>query len=730
MNLKTFQSQIGFFHRKRNTETRTPTISLTRDTMYLQTFFILKGQKTVLTRLCSLLQNEIKDKDNPSDVDKLKIKVVRQVESCIKSTYSQLISNIESFTSGLSKLLPNLIEAKQSETTEKILKSILALNRVLRSFSVEQTIESEKVTEPIIRQAESVENSDYIICRICGEKIHIADIEHHTGLCITAFKSESKVNEIDQKLENLIKEFMEGPLSTAWPGEEGEAMHKILPQLSLLALSIRCKEITTDKSDAPMELTNIASIAKSMGSNDLCFLALEKSRTCSAFLSVAESLARSATGFIPPKQPLLTEFTFLKRISGGAYARVFLAKKTKTGDIYAVKVLKRRSIQRKNQVQRVLTERDILHDCISPYVVSFYYSITGQNNLYLFMEYIPGGDLYSLLDQVGALDEDSAKFYIKQIIGALRFLHEHGIIHRDLKPDNILITAEGNLKLTDFGLSYAGAVGRQISSDERIIGTPDYVSPEVILCQSHGPTTDYWSLGCIAYELITGIPPFHRDTESMTLEAVITGRYDPIDDCSPELTDFITKLLETDPEKRLGSKGIEELENHPWLANDSEEEEIEIPFVPSLKSTVDTSYFSCRYEFSEDDEKDILADMNAAEAASREAEAKEKKVPALRKRQRSGTISKKEKKDELHNFEVVGVDQLGIQNQEAARIARRRSRAISDSFAPQSPIDFRMAEINFPPISSSADNGLPLRISATDDFSVSTPRRQIGDKFK
>ncbi|EAX97672.1 AGC family protein kinase [Trichomonas vaginalis G3] len=696
--------------------------------MYLQTFFILKGQKTVLTRLCSLLQNEIKDHENPSDVDKLKMKVVKQVEACINSTYSQLISNIELFTSGLSKLLPNLIEAKQSETTEKILKSILALNRVLRSFSVEQTVESEKVTEPIIHKAESVENSDFIICRICGEKIHVADIESHTELCIAAFKSESKVNDIDARLDNLIKEFMEGPLSTTWPGEESDAMHKILPQLSLLALSRRCKEITTDKSDAPMELTQIASIAKSMQSNDLCFLALEKSRTCAAFLSVAESLAKSATGFIPPKQPSLTEFTFLKRISGGAYARVFLAKKTQTGDIYAVKVLKRRSIQRKNQVQRVLTERDILHDCISPYVVSFYYSITGVNNLYLFMEYLPGGDLYSLLEQVGALDESSARFYIKQIIEALQFLHEHGIIHRDLKPDNLLITADGMLKLTDFGLSYAGAVGRQISSDERIIGTPDYVSPEVILCQSHGPTTDYWSLGCIAYELISGIPPFHRDTESMTLEAVITGRYEPIEDCSPELNDFITRLLDPDPERRLGAKGIEELKNHPWITMESDEPE-EVPFVPSLSSPVDTNYFMSRYEFSEDDEKDIRSDMQAAQAAVEakdEESKKDKKVPALRKRNRSGTVSKK--KDELHNFEVVGIDQLGLQNQEAARLARRRSRAISDSFAPQSPMTIRLT--NIAPAASSLDVAGPLKISAADDFLVSTPRRTIGDRFK
>ena len=121
--------------------------------------------------------------------------------------------------------------------------------------------------------------------------------------------------------------------------------------------------------------------------------------------------------------------------------------------------------------------------------------------------------------------------------------------------------------------------------------------------------------------------------------------------------------------------------------------------------------------------------MQAAQAAVEakdEESKKDKKVPALRKRNRSGTVSKK--KDELHNFEVVGIDQLGLQNQEAARLARRRSRAISDSFAPQSPMTIRLT--NIAPAASSLDVAGPLKISAADDFSVSTPRRTIGDRFK
>ena len=239
------------------------------------------------------------------------------------------------------------------------------------------------------------------------------------------------------------------------------------------------------------------------------------------------------------------------------------------------------------------------------------------------MEYLPGGDLYSLLRELGSLDEKSAKIYTYQIVQALGYLHSNGIIHRDLKPDNILISAEGFLKLTDFGLSYIGIVDRQmgeiVPSDPNLVksssfvGTPDYIAPEIILNQEHSFPVDWWSLGIILYEFIMGVPPFHANTEAETHERILKGAYmlptEEDDDVSPECIDFIKQLLQLNPEKRLGTKGVEEILNHPWFKG-IDSDHIEPVFKPELKSKEDTGYFQERYEFKGDSDSDIIDDIN------------------------------------------------------------------------------------------------------------------------
>ena len=136
------------------------------------------------------------------------------------------------------------------------------------------------------------------------------------------------------------------------------------------------------------------------------------------------------------------------------------------------------------------------------------------------MEFAPGGDLASLLKNVGRLDEKSARRYIAETVLAVEYIHEYGLIHRDLKPDNLGIGRTGHIKLTDFGLSKIGLMNRttmietqvNLPKETQVLGTPDYIAPEVVLGQSYGPAVDWWSVGIILFEFLVGAPPFQGDT--------------------------------------------------------------------------------------------------------------------------------------------------------------------------------------------------------------------------
>ncbi|CAI7905247.1 unnamed protein product, partial [Closterium sp. NIES-53] len=154
----------------------------------------------------------------------------------------------------------------------------------------------------------------------------------------------------------------------------------------------------------------------------------------------------------------IDDFEIIKPISKGAYGRVFLAQKRTTGDLFAIKVLRKADMIRKNAVESVQAERNILASARSPFVVRCFYSFTCRENLYMVMEYLDGGDLFSLLHACEALEESAACFYTAELVQALEYLHSLGVVHRDIKPDNLLIAHDGHIKLTDFGLSRVGLI--------------------------------------------------------------------------------------------------------------------------------------------------------------------------------------------------------------------------------------------------------------------------------
>ncbi|KAI3463551.1 hypothetical protein Pfo_020214 [Paulownia fortunei] len=332
----------------------------------------------------------------------------------------------------------------------------------------------------------------------------------------------------------------------------------------------------------------------------------------------------------------IDDFEIIKPISRGAFGRVFLAKKRTTGDLFAIKVLKKADMIRKNAVESILAERDILISVRNPFVVRFFYSFTCRDNLYLVMEYLNGGDLYSLLRNLGCLDEDVARVYIAEVVLALEYLHSLRVVHRDLKPDNLLIAHDGHIKLTDFGLSKVGlinstddlsgpAVGGTslmeedeppLSASEHqqerrkkrsAVGTPDYLAPEILLGTGHGFTADWWSVGVILFELIVGIPPFNAEHPQKIFDNILNRKIPwprVPDEMSLEAHDLIDRLLTEDPNQRLGAVGASEVKQHPFFRDINWDTlaRQKAAFVPASEGAMDTSYFTSRYSWNPSDE--------------------------------------------------------------------------------------------------------------------------------
>ncbi|KAM1026602.1 hypothetical protein ACFX2I_039445 [Malus domestica] len=351
----------------------------------------------------------------------------------------------------------------------------------------------------------------------------------------------------------------------------------------------------------------------------------------------------------------IDDFEIIKPISRGAFGRVFLAKKRTTGDLFAIKVLKKADMIRKNAVESILAERDILISVRNPFVVRFFYSFTCRENLYLVMEYLNGGDLYSLLRNLGCLDEEVARIYIAEVVLALEYLHSLRVVHRDLKPDNLLIAHDGHVKvhgchffhhpiltfcvsseqLTDFGLSKVGLINstddlsgpavsrtsllgedepelslsehqRESRKKRSAVGTPDYLAPEILLGTGHGATADWWSVGVILFELIVGIPPFNAEHPQTIFDNILNRNipWPGVGEMSPEARDLIDQLLTEDPNQRLGARGASEVKQHPFFKDINWDTlaRQKAAFVPSSESALDTSYFTSRYSWNPSDE--------------------------------------------------------------------------------------------------------------------------------
>ncbi|KAL5495764.1 DBF2 [Sanghuangporus weigelae] len=330
------------------------------------------------------------------------------------------------------------------------------------------------------------------------------------------------------------------------------------------------------------------------------------------------------------------QFRIMAQIGQGGYGEVYLARKQDSGEICALKKMRKRTLFKMDEIRHVLVERDILTATKTPWLVRLLYAFQDPEFVYLAMEYVPGGDFRTLLNNSGVLKEEHARFYITEMFAAVNELHRLGYIHRDLKPENFLVDATGHVKLTDFGLAtgvlnpklihslkekldrvkdnpivhrstlerrslYRSIRNEDVRYADSVVGSPDYMAPEVLRGKPYSYSVDYWSLGCILFEFLAGFPPFSGGTPEETwtnlknwTKVLRRPEYDRPEDLIFNLTDVawdaVTRLI---AHASVRYSSLAHVQHHPFFKCVHWEDlrAQKAPFVPALDSEIDTGYY-------------------------------------------------------------------------------------------------------------------------------------------
>eukprot|EP01128_Nolandella_sp_AFSM9_P005043 TRINITY_DN2386_c0_g1_i1.p1 TRINITY_DN2386_c0_g1~~TRINITY_DN2386_c0_g1_i1.p1 ORF type:complete len:456 (+),score=99.70 TRINITY_DN2386_c0_g1_i1:117-1484(+) len=289
------------------------------------------------------------------------------------------------------------------------------------------------------------------------------------------------------------------------------------------------------------------------------------------------------------EQPNLESFDLLQIIGQGSFGKVCQVRMKESGDVYAMKVLNKKHIVDRGEIEHTRAEQSILKRVDHPFLMKMHWSFQSDEKLYIIMDFVNGGELFFHLQNEKKFTNERARFYSAEIILGISYLHSLGIIYRDLKPENLLLDDSGHIKMTDFGLSKEGL----LSLDDRtntFCGTPEYLAPEVLDGKNYTKSVDWWSLGTLIFEMLTGLPPFYDEdvqkmyNKKMTDELVVPSFIEP------PAAIIIERFLRRDPTQRLDD--VAEIKAEIWFEvidwTKLESLQVSPPYRPDVESKEST----------------------------------------------------------------------------------------------------------------------------------------------
>lgn len=291
----------------------------------------------------------------------------------------------------------------------------------------------------------------------------------------------------------------------------------------------------------------------------------------------------------------IEDFELLKVVGKGSFGKVMQVRKKDTNRIYALKTIRKAHIISRSEVTHTLAERSVLAQINNPFIVPLKFTFQSPEKLYFVLAFVNGGELFHHLQKEQRFDVNRSRFYTAELLCALECLHGFNVIYRDLKPENILLDYQGHIALCDFGLCKLDM--KDEDRTNTFCGTPEYLAPELLMGQGYQKTVDWWTLGVLLYEMLTGLPPFYDENTNEMYRKILSEplHFPSHDIVPPAAKDLLTKLLNRNPTERLGANGSAEIKAHPFFhAIDWRkllQRKYEPTFKPNVADALDTGNF-------------------------------------------------------------------------------------------------------------------------------------------